>query len=123
MAGKFTFTFYTASYGDGSNVHPIRVQPETLLAQIGGESNAADATTTNNPISAMVGASKRQKGLHARKIALEWTSTPPTGYDPDGIIVIPCLTETFYNAATTGAVGVYLGNDVRVVYQVPEQAK
>lgn len=109
-AGVFTNTKYQASYGDGTNVHPIRVQPETITASIGGTANTAPTAAQSNPIQCRVSGSKRSIGLIARSVALQAPATgQPTGYKPLGITRIPALTETFYNAATKGATCTYLG--------------
>lgn len=123
-AGAFTFTVYTASYADGA-AHPIRVQPETLAATAGGIANAAaDGVDANNPISAMVSASKRSLGLHARTVTLELTGTPPTGYKVGSRVRIPCLTEGFYDAvAIKGTPVTYLGTTWRTSYVTPESTK
>jgi len=101
-AGVFTTSFYSASYGGGTNVHPIRVQPETLEATVGGTiTNEPSASATTSPISALVSRNRGSKGLLARIIYLELgiDETPPEGYSIRSRTKIPILTEDFYNAA------------------------
>ena len=123
-AGAFELTRYAASYGDGTNIHPIKVQPETLAADIGGTTNDPPAGVTNSPISAVVGKTKREFGLGPRMISLRAPATnPPAGYLPRGITRIPALTLAFYNAAVRGVTCSYLGADFTVVAQSVEDVK
>jgi hypothetical protein len=122
MAGVFTNSFYLASYGAGTLVHPIRVQPETLAATISGTANGAATGPATSPIQARVNGTRREIGLRARSITLQAPATAqPTGYKPLGYTRIPCLTPTFYNLAIKGAVVSYLGASFTVVSQNPEQ--
>jgi len=115
-AGVFTNTLYRASYGDGTAVHPIRVQPETIAAAIGATTNAAPTTAQTNPIQARVSGSKRSIGLIARSVTLQAPATgQPTGYKALGVTRIPALTQAFYDAATKGVTCTYLGVAFTVV--------
>lgn len=121
-AGAFTITKYAASYGDGTSIHPIRVQPETLTATIGGTANAAPTGDVNNPIQCRVSGGKRQIGLQARYITLQFPATgQPTTYQGGSTTRIPALTETFYNLATKGAVITYLTVACQVVSRSRER--
>lgn len=120
-AGAFVRTKYAAAYGGGTNIHPIRVQQETIDCDIGGTDNAPPAGAINNPISAIVSRGRRAKGLIVRTVTLETpTTSPPTGYKPGGLTTIPCLTEAFFNAAdaaTDETVVTYNGNaNYKVAY-------
>ena len=128
MAGVFVKTAYQASYNTTTaQIHPIKVQPETLLASVGGVTNTAPAGTVTNPISAEVHKNKRAKGLHPRMVALKAPATAqPTGYAPGGITRIPCLTTAFYTAcanATSATVVTYLGASYTVSYVTDEIVK
>jgi hypothetical protein len=109
-AGVFTITKYAASYGNADQVHPIRVQPETITASIGGTANSAPTAAQNNPIQCRVSGGRRQIGLSARYIVIRFPATgQPTGYAPSGTTRIPALQEAFYNAATKGVAITYQG--------------
>jgi len=112
-AGVFTKTKYAASYGGGTEIHPIRVQPETITCTVNSVANSAPAGAVTNPISALVTRGRRAKGLIVRTVTLRAPATgQPTGYKPLGLTTIPCLTEAFFNAcaAATDATTVsYLG--------------
>lgn len=123
-AGPFVISRYAASYGGSTAIHPIRVQPETLSADIAGTTNDPPAGALNNPISASASKSKRSFGLGARSITLRGPVTsPPTGYLPGGLTKIPCLTTAFYNLAVKGTEVDYLGVTFTVVSQSPEDVK
>ena len=108
-SGKFTETFYTANYGGINAVHPIRLQPETTGATVGGTPNVPGVAAATNPISAIVSKSRRGLGLHPRRVYMKLTGDPPAGYDANARATLVCLTETFYNlAAIKGAQVTYL---------------
>lgn len=114
-AGVFTTIGYEADYGDGTAVHPITVQPETLALTIGGVTNAGSAVSNiNNPISAQVSKSKRSSGLHARMVSFRFTGTPPTGYAVNQTLRLPLTTKDMSEVATRGATGTYLGVAIQV---------
>lgn len=112
-AGSFVTAVYSATYGGGTERHPIRVQPETLLAARGAVVNAESPNPATNPISAQVSKSKRSLGLHARTVSLRLgvDETPPEGgYTATSTTRIPALQEAFYNAcAVKGTTVTYLG--------------
>jgi len=109
-AGAFVNSSYQASYGDGLSIHPIRVQPETLAASVGGTANAAPAGAINNPIQARSTGGRRSFGLVARFVTLRAPATDqPDTYLPLGFTRIPCLTEAFFDACVKGATVTYLG--------------
>lgn len=127
MAGNFIKSSYQASYNVTTpQIHPIKIQPETLLASIGGVANSAPAGAINNPISAEISRNKRQRGLHPRSVTLRApTTAPPAGYMPGGLTKIPCLTTAFYTActaATSATVVTYLGASYTVAYTTNEEA-
>ncbi len=106
-AGAFSDTFYGASYGNFT--HPIRVQPETLAAEINAIGNDPPAGPADNPISASVSRSTRSLGLHARLVFAKLAGTPPTGYAAGARVRIPALTAAFFDEATKNATMTYLG--------------
>lgn len=127
-AGRFVFSFYDADYGDGTNVHPVRVQEETLTAVVvgGSQSNTPDGTAATSPISAQVSDSTRALGLHARLIYAEIAvgATPPDTYKAGSRIKIPALNKDFYVAATAGNQQItYLGTTWRVTGSRAEKTR
>ena len=123
-AGVFEISRYQASYGAGTAIHPIRIQPETLSAEVDGVANDAPTGATNNPISAHTSKSNNEYGLRPRFITLRAPDeNPPTGYQPRGITRIPALTTAFYNAATKGKDCSYLNVTFKVVSQKAEDVK
>ena len=127
-AGAFVRTRYAATYGAGTNIHPIRVQPETLDLVIATQENTPPVGNINNPISAIASRGKRARGLRPRMVALRAPATgQPTGYLANGITLVPCLNETIY-AAAEGADSdtevTYLGvATYTVAYVLPEEAR
>lgn len=121
-AGAYNSSKYQASYGDGTNIHPIRVQPETISAVIGGTSNNNEppSAAVSNPISAKVSRGGRGLGLKPRTVTLKFTGTVPTGYKAGAVIVIPWL-KPFPLAVVKGATGTYLNSTVVVVAVNPEK--
>lgn len=108
-SGAFVRSKYTASY-NSAQIHPIRVQPETIAASIGAATNAAPTGATTTPISAKVSGSKRTIGLTARRVTIAAPATgQPTGYLPGGKTTIPALNQAFYDAAIKGSAVTYLG--------------
>ena len=124
-AGAFVLTKYAASYGAGTSIHPIKIQPETLTLTLGTGTPVANAAPTgaqNNQISARVSGGKRTLGLIPRKVTVRFTGAVPAGYAPNSKTTIPWLTP-FTAAITKGATGTYLGNAVIVVATSPEIAQ
>jgi len=127
-AGAFTRTRYAASYGAGTAIHPIRVQPETLDLVIATNENTPPVGNVTNPISAIVSRGKRARGLRPRMVALRAPATgQPTGYLANGITLVPLLNETIYNAAETADADTevtYQGvATYTVAYVLPEEAR
>lgn len=126
--GQFTRTRYSADYGDGSAIHPIRVQPETIDLVVGTNGNDPPVAAVTNPISAVVSRGKRARGLRPRLIALRTpTASPPTGMLPGGITLVPALNKTIYTAAESAdddTEVTYLNNsNFKVAYVVSEEAR
>ena len=118
-AGVFLRTRYEADSGE---IHPIRVQPETVAANIAG-ANAAPSGTTTQSISARVNKTNREFGLRPRFVTVRFTSTVPDGYEADNLYRIPILTPSRFTAINVGASGTYLGSDIEVVSKSPENVK
>lgn len=122
-AGSFTRTRYQATW-DNTQIHPIRVQPETLLLADSGSPTTVNSAPTGSvtvPISAKVSAGKRELGLKPRKFNLELTGEPPTGYDEGARISLPILTESFYEAIAVNDTVSYLSTTWEVISKDQEE--
>ncbi len=103
-------------------IHPIRVQPETLTLTLGGNTNDAPGGAIDSPISAQVSQGARSLGLNARMVTITWEDAAPTNYKASGTISLPWLAEAGFSELIKGVTGTYLGSDVRVVGTRPEKA-
>lgn len=121
-AGKFETASYAASYAANTN-HPIRVQPETMALAFGANTNGDAIGAINNPISAVVSRTRRSLGLRPRTVTIKFTGEPPEGYEDAGLITLPWLQTTGFNALVRGTTGTYLDADVEVVSTEPERAR
>lgn len=119
-AGEFTTSRYEAGTENGGGIYAIRVQPETLLATLGGTANDPPAAAANQPIAARARKGAREYGVGARAVRLRFTGDLPTGYSGDEV-VLPVMTPDLFAAATPGTVGVYLSVPVVVVSRLPER--
>lgn len=127
-AGAFIRTRYAADYGAGTAIHPIRIQPETEDLIVATNQNTAPSGAITNPISAVVSRGKRARGLRPRLIALRTpTTSPPSGYIPGGIIIVPALNKAIFAAAETATQDTevtYLGlATFKVAYVLIEEAR
>lgn len=119
-AGVFILTKYEADNGD---IRPIRVQPETLAANLGSV-NAAPAGTADTVGFARVGGGRRRYGIKARTVRIKFTGALPDGYAPNQILTVPVLTKTVYDAIIAGTTtGTYLGNAIIVVGKSSEAGR
>lgn len=117
MAGAFTLSKYET---DNDNIVPIKVQPETLTANVGAANAAPAGAVEAGYPSADVSRSKKAIGIHARTVSVKFTATPPTGYSTNIIYRIPILTQSVWTGATKGTTGTYLGVACIVVGKSPE---
>ena len=119
-AGQFNKTKYETNQG---NIVPIKVQPETADAVIGGVTNTAPTgDLTGGFPSARVSGSNRMIGINARTVTVRHTASL-AGYKDDSPLTFPCLTPAFYDACQEGATGTYLGTACIVVGTKPEKIK
>lgn len=118
-AGAFVRSKYESDEG---SIHPIKVQPETLSATLGG-ANSPPAADTDTDISARVTGGNRELGLRARSVSVKFTATPPDGYKEDQVYRIPILTPARWDAITKSTTGTYLGVACQVVGKTPENVK
>lgn len=118
-AGAFVRSKYEANDG---TIHPIKIQPETLAANLGG-ANAAPAADTDSDISARVTGGNRELGLRARSVSIKFTAAAPDGYKADQVYRIPILTPARWDSITTNTTGTYLGVACQVVGKSPENVR
>jgi hypothetical protein len=90
-AGSFVISKYLCTATQ--DVHPIRVQPETLLISVAGTENTPPAGALSSPISAQSSQSRRALGVNARTITFKYPAPAPTGYKADSPITVPWLAE------------------------------
>lgn len=117
-SGAFSLSKYEA---DDGTIHPIRIQPETIIANF----NAAPTGATTSGIRAKVSGSRRTYGVHARLVRLTWTDPAqvPDGYKVGGTIALPILTAARYAAIKVGDATTYLGKGATVVGKTPEVSR
>lgn len=115
VQGPFSNSKYESSIG--TFVYPIKVQPETLAFEAGGQINTAPAaTTTANLPSATVSKSRRSIGVHPRTVSVKVTSTGVNAANAvNSIIQIPILSKVAYAAFKKGDTGTYQDDAVIVV--------
>jgi len=116
-AGAFTRTFYADDDGD---IHPIRLQPETLSAEFDSVVNAAPAGPVDSDISAQVTGSRRGLGLFARYVTVKFTAAPPSGYKADQVYKITVPSKTVYDAIGVNDTGEYLEVATQVISKTDE---
>jgi hypothetical protein len=119
-AGVFTISKYEADSGD---IHPIKVQPETLTANIGSANTAPTAAVDNN-LFARTGGGNRAYGVRARYVTVRFTGAAPDGYAPNTRLRIPVMTQQAWDDAVAGeTTGTYLGSAIQVVSKVRESGR
>lgn len=118
-SGVFTISKYEADSGE---IHPIRVQPETLLLNVGAV-NAEAAGTLSSEISVKARKGKREFGIGARTVTFKFTAAPPTDYAANQIYTMPILTPDTWDAAIKGTTGTYLGSAIQVTGKSRESVK
>lgn len=109
--GAFLETKYQADNGD---VHPIRVQPETVAASL-GTANIAPTGAVTIDLFATARKSKRSYGVGARTARLRFTGAVPDGYKPGQVLTVPVLTIAVYNGLTRASTITYLGQPAALV--------
>lgn len=118
-AGEFSLTRYES---DTDEIHPIRVQLETVSANIGGANGPPGGAVTSD-ISVKVSRGAREYGIRPRFAVVRFTAGAPTGYRSGQLYRVPILTKARYNAINKGTTGTYLGEAVSVVSKIPESIR
>lgn len=111
-AGAFADSKYQASAENGSGIHYIRVQPETLALTVDSVSNTAPTGAVSSQLSATVSGSTRRRGLHAAKIRFRFTTELPDGYLAGSILALPALNKEILAKVKKGIAGTYLGKAI-----------
>lgn len=117
-AGNFVISIYET---DGGAFVPCEVLPATLGAVFGAATNSPGAGPIDEgyPTAYMKG-SRRRNGIHARRVTVRFSATPPTGYTGTSLSV-PILTEALFEAISKGTTGTYLGSDIVVSAKTDEE--
>lgn len=116
-SGSFSRSRYERNNG---NIHPIRIQPETLTLTIGSQANTAPTGAATSNISAKVTRGNRGVGLKPRTVTFAY-NTAPAGYKQDSPITVPWLRESTFDAIGRGSTGTYNDVAVTVLYTSPER--
>lgn len=118
-AGAFETRKYSSN--ETGEVHPIRIQPETLTLSIGGTTNSEPSGARTSKISARVGGGNRQLGLKARSVTIKFPDTAPSGYKVDSPFSLPWLDPSTFGDIGDGDAVSYLGASGVVVGTSPER--
>lgn len=92
-AGPFVNAFYESE--TEGEVLGVRVQPETLTLTVGGVSNADPGGPATQKVGALVGGSRRRRGIHTRRVRVIFTTTPD-GYKVGGVCSYPVLNQALW---------------------------
>lgn len=119
-AGAFVKTKYEADNGE---IHPCKVQPETLAANLGSV-NAAPAGAVTIGIKARSTGGNRAYGIKMRAVSVRFTGAVPDDYEPGQILRIPVMTLAVFNAIEADVTtGTYLGQPILVVGKIKEAGR
>lgn len=114
-----TGSFVNTRYEDGAagDIHPIRVQPETLTLDITGTTNAAPTGTINSERRAFVSSRRRRGAVCARLIGLKVTASGENGYLVGSTLYVPILRPATFSAllGKLGQSGTYNDATVEVI--------
>jgi len=116
MAGRFLNSRYETIDGV---IHPIRIQPETILGI-----NPAPSGAVTNSMRARVSGSRRAYGLKARSITLSRPIGDNADYNGATVYVrIPILLESAWIAIAVASTITYQGVAWTVVSKSPESSR
>lgn len=119
--GIFTKTKYEA---DNDDIHPIRVQPETVAFTSGGTANAAPAgNITVGALRAKVSRGNREYGLRPRFVTIVYDETAPEGYDTGTYLRVPILKKALFDAIAIDGTVTYLSTSARVAGKFAESRR
>lgn len=117
--GAFVSSKYQSDNGD---IYAIRVQPDTLLANV-GVPNTAPTGAVDQVLRARARKNRGALGMGARQARVRFTGAPPTGYLANSIISVPILTSAAFTQIVADQVGTYLGAAIIVVGTTPENKR
>lgn len=120
-AGAFQLGRYEGN--DNAKIYPIRVQPETIAAELGGTANAGPSGALTEEILVKVSRSSRGYGVRPRKVSFRFTGGVPAGYAAGQSYSIPVLQEATWDGVSTGATGTYLGEAIQIIGKSPESVR
>lgn len=119
-AGTFVNSKYEADSGD---IHPCRVLPATLAANVGAV-NAAPTGTVTVEFKARSTGGNRAYGLKMRAVSVRFTGALPDGYAANQLLRIPVMTKTVWDDVVAGeTTGTYRGAPIIVVGKIREAGK
>ena len=108
-------------------MHPVKIQPETTQATLGGEANNFPASNTagvtKSKISCKVSKGRKEIGLGPRTVSLKFSTgegTFPDGYKPGTILTIPVFKKSLWDSVSKGDTANYLSKACVVTSTSPE---
>lgn len=120
-SGPFITSTYETNRGE---LHPVKVQPETITLVLGGNANAANPGDRTSNIRARVTGSRRGYGVFCRTVSIKFADgSAPAGYKQDSVIRVPWLSPDGYEELGDGDTGLYLGVACVYVGKSPEKIK
>lgn len=118
-AGAFEIYKYESDTLDA--IILIKLQPETMTGfTVGGDPQTVVTGATDLRLYAGVGLGKRQSGVRARRVSIEWTAAPPDGYKANQRLYIPVPSKIFFDSIEEDATCTYLGANAKVKTKVVE---
>ena len=127
MPGNYVISKYESeqTVGGATIIAPIRVQPETLAADLGATNDPPDGAI-NVDFSVAISRGRRSLGIHPRFVTLrlgETSGDVPSGYKPGGTLRVPVLTKALFDSITKGETVTYQGKSMTVASKTPETVK
>lgn len=117
----FVESRYEGDEGSATVVVLARVTQDVLNFSVAGVGNNRGSTRdVTVPIHVFCNASRSGNGIHARGLFITWIEPPPSGYQEDGKLFIPCMRFFLYRAAKLHERCTYLGKDCIVIGKRPE---
>lgn len=96
-------------------IHPIRVQQETVDLNVAAVDNDPPAGALSSPVSAQVSRSRRALGINARTVTIVFRTAAPTGYKVGSPITLPWLSAFPDPGFIRGQTATYLATTAELV--------